>query len=151
MGILTFDIISCQTQFYNSTRNHTYMFGHPWFYSTEFSTRIVGILAFEQQRQYLILQFYKNSHIYDLSLNVEVNSTGYNTWFVGILTFDIISWQTQFYNSTRNHTYMFGGPWFYSTEFSTRIVGFLTFEQLMQYIILQFYKNSHIYDLLLQL
>ena len=40
------------------------MFGGPWFYSTEFSTRIVGILAFEQQRQYLILQFYKNSHIW---------------------------------------------------------------------------------------
>ena len=109
IGILTF-IFSCKTQFYNSTRNHTYMFGVPWFYST-----------------------------------------GHSTWFIGILTFDVISYQTQFYNSTRNHTYMFGVPWFYSTAFSTRIVGILAFEQLMQYPILQFYKKSHIYDLLLKL
>ena len=57
---------------YKSTRNHT------WF---------LEILTFSILKPFLILQIYKNSHIYELISKLRGNSTGNNTWFMEILTF----------------------------------------------------------------
>ena len=82
--------------------------------------------------QYLILQIYKNSHIYELILKLYVNSTGFNTWFIGILTF-LFSFPglvLQIYKKSR--IYVLRGT-------------IILHRQLMKYLILQIYKISHIY------